>query len=72
MTPLSLGASWASWGAGETPESNCKSILAAPGNYLEATVRDFGILIFMPMFAIIVSLLSTIFMDSLDVRVTRR
>jgi len=29
-------------------------------------VRDFGILIFMPIFVIIVSLLSTIFTDSLD------
>ena len=62
----SLGASWAPWGAGETPESDFKSILGAPGTYLEAIVRDFGILIFMPIFVIIVSLLSTIFTDSLD------
>ena len=40
--------------------------LPAPGTYLEAIVRDFRILIFMPTFVIIVSLLSTIFMDSLD------
>ena len=41
-------------------------MLGAPGTYLEAIVRDFGILIFMPIFVIIVSLLSTIFTDSLD------
>ena len=62
----SLGASWAPWGALETPESDFKSILGAPGTYLEAIVRNFGILIFMPIFVIIVSLLSTIFTDSLD------
>ena len=61
-----MGASWAPWGAGETPESDFKSILGAPGTYLEAIVRDFRILIFMPIFVIIVSLLSTIFTDSLD------
>ena len=53
-------------GAGETPGSNFRSILGAPGTYLEAIVRDFSILIFMPMFVIIVSLLSTIFTDSFD------
>ena len=54
------------WGAGEIPGSDFKSILGALGTYLEAIVRDFGILIFMPIFVIIVSLLSTIFTDSLD------
>ena len=54
------------WGAGETPESDFKSILGALGTYLEAIVRDFGILTVMPIFVILVSLLSTIFTDSLD------
>ena len=54
------------WGAGETPGNDFKSILGAPGTYLEAIVRDIGILIFMPIFVIIVALLSTIFTDSLD------